>query len=55
LNNHLNHSRTARDLFIHRNSLLKRLNRMQELWGLDFEDSYFVLNLQLAIVESRLG
>ncbi len=55
LDNHLNHARTARDLFIHRNSLLKRLNRMQELWGLDFEDSYFVLNLQLAVVERGLG
>jgi sugar diacid utilization regulator len=55
LNNHQNQAGTARDLFIHRNSLLKRLTRIQELWKLDFEDPYFMLNLHLAIVEQRLG
>ena len=55
LNHHLNASQTSRELFIHRNSLLKRLNRSKELWTLDFEDPYFVLNLHLAIIDWRLN
>jgi purine catabolism regulator len=50
-----NASHTAQVLFIHRNSLLKRLERIQELWKMDFEDPYFVLNLQLAIKDWRLS
>ncbi|MEM5776564.1 MAG: helix-turn-helix domain-containing protein, partial [Anaerolineaceae bacterium] len=37
LQNQFNHSRTAQALFIHRNSLLKRLDRIRDLWGIDFE------------------
>ena len=54
LDSNLNTSHAAQALFIHRNSLLKRLERMQELWKLNFEDPYFVLNLQLALKTWRL-
>ena len=55
LQNQFNHSRTAQALFIHRNSLLKRLDRIQELWGIDFQDSQALLNLHLAILERKLN
>lgn len=54
LDHHLNASQTAQALFIHRNTLLKRLRRMQTRWDLDFEDPYFVLNLHLALKGRRL-
>jgi len=38
LKNNLNYSQTARDLFIHRSTLGYRLNRIQQLVGIDFDD-----------------
>ncbi len=55
LQNQFNHSRTAQALFIHRNSLLKRLDRIQELWGVDYQDSQALLNLHLAILERKIN
>lgn len=54
LDHHLNTSHTAAALFIHRNTLLKRLARLQELWPLHLDDPYFVLNLHLAVKHRRL-
>ena len=54
LDHHLNASHTAQALFIHRNTLLKRLQRLQELWTMDWEDPYYVLNLHLALKHHRL-
>jgi PucR family transcriptional regulator, purine catabolism regulatory protein len=52
-----NHMRAARDLHVHRNTLIYRLERIQELLGgADLEDPEIRLNLQLALkIRSALG
>jgi PucR family transcriptional regulator, purine catabolism regulatory protein len=52
-----NHMRAARDLNVHRNTLIYRLERIQELLGdADLEDSEMRLNLQLALkIRAALG
>jgi purine catabolism regulator len=52
-----NHMRAARDLNVHRNTLIYRLERIQELLGgLDLEDPEARLNLQLALkIRAALG
>jgi purine catabolism regulator len=52
-----NHMRAARDLNVHRNTLIYRLERIQELLGgADLEDPEIRLNLQLALkIRAALG
>jgi PucR family transcriptional regulator, purine catabolism regulatory protein len=52
-----NHMRAARDLNVHRNTLIYRLERIQELLGgVDLEDPETRLNLQLALkIRAVLG
>jgi sugar diacid utilization regulator len=52
-----NHMRAARDLNVHRNTLIYRLERIQELLGgLNLEDPEARLNLQLALkIRAALG
>jgi purine catabolism regulator len=52
-----NHMRAARDLNVHRNTLIYRLERIQELLGgADLEDPELRLNLQLALkIRAALG
>ena len=52
-----NHMRAARDLNVHRNTLIYRLERIQELLGgADLEDPETRLNLQLALkIRAALG
>src|SRR5579864_535743 len=52
-----NHMRAARDLSVHRNTLIYRLERIQELLGgADLEDPETRLNLQLALkIRGALG
>ncbi len=52
-----NHMRAARDLNVHRNTLIYRLERIQELLGgVDLEDPETRLNLQLALkIRTALG
>jgi purine catabolism regulator len=52
-----NHMRAARDLSVHRNTLIYRLERIQELLGgVDLEDPEARLNLQLALkIRAALG
>jgi len=52
-----NHMRAARDLNVHRNTLIYRLERIQELLGgSDLEDPEIRLNLQLALkIRAALG
>jgi PucR family transcriptional regulator, purine catabolism regulatory protein len=52
-----NHMRAARDLHVHRNTLIYRLERIQELLGgANLEDPETRLNLQLALkIRSALG
>jgi purine catabolism regulator len=52
-----NHMRAARDLNVHRNTLIYRLERIQELLGgVDLEDPEARLNLQLALkIRAALG
>lgn len=54
LDNTLNLKKTADKLFIHRNTLTQRINKIQEIWKMDLEDEYSVLNLHLAIKEFRI-
>lgn len=48
-NHHANVSQTAESLFIHRNTLLYRLDRIQELTGQDIDQPDMRLALQLAL------
>lgn len=48
-NHHANVSQTAESLFIHRNTLLYRLERIQELTGQDIDQPDMRLALQLAL------
>lgn len=50
-----NASETADRLFLHRNSLLYRLERIQELTGLDLKEPEARLALQLGLLTIRKG
>lgn len=50
-----NASETADRLFLHRNSLLYRLERIQNLTGLDLKDTEVRLALQLGLLTLRRG
>ena len=50
-----NASETADRLFLHRNSLLYRLERIQELTGLDLKESDARLALQLGLLANTEG
>ena len=50
-----NASETADRLFLHRNSLLYRLERIQELTGLDLKNPDARLALQLGLLAAREG
>ena len=50
-----NASETADRLFLHRNSLLYRLERIQELTGLDLKEPDARLALQLGLLAIREG
>ena len=39
LKNERNHQITSQELFIHRNTLFKRLKKIEELWPLDYENA----------------
>lgn len=47
--NQLNIAETARQLFIHRNSLLYRIDKIQRILLLDLKDSDELLKIQLAL------
>ena len=47
--NNQNSIPTARELFVHRNTLLYRLERISEVLGLDFSNSEQILIIQLAL------
>ncbi len=49
LDNLANAQKTSEVLFIHRNTLRQRLLRMQDLWGIDFEDTHTLINLTISI------
>lgn len=57
ISNHLNASRTAKDLFIHRETMVYRLKRIKELTSIDFDDSnqYLYLLLSLRILETSIA
>lgn len=45
----MNHSKTARKLFIHRNTLSYRLDRIREIADIDFENNGLLLKWQLGL------
>ena len=45
-----NISRTAERLYIHRHTLMKRLDKIQELCGIDFNDYYARIYMSLALL-----
>jgi purine catabolism regulator len=48
-------NQAARALFIHRNTLYQRLDKISELWGVDFQEPLVLLNLNLATKDWRLN
>jgi len=50
-----NASEAADRLFLHRNSMLYRLERIQKLTGLDFKDHRVALALQLGLLATERG
>lgn len=51
LDNKFNSVEAAKKLNIHRNTLSQRLEKMARKWKVDFDDSYFLLNLHVSIKE----
>lgn len=49
ISNKLNVAETARQLYIHRNSLLYRIEKIQSILVSDFKDSEELLKIQIAI------
>ncbi|MGB1250382.1 MAG: PucR family transcriptional regulator [Candidatus Promineifilaceae bacterium] len=45
---------TAQKLHVHRNTLVKRLNRIEQLCGLELRNSAEILNLYIALLSSQL-
>jgi len=54
LNNAGNAQKTARDLYVHRSTLLYRLARIEELFGLSLDDHEIRVNLHIALVTEKL-
>jgi len=50
-----NASEAADRLFLHRNSMLYRLERIQKLTGLDLKDDMVALALQLGLLANERG
>jgi DNA-binding PucR family transcriptional regulator len=50
-----NASPAADRLFLHRNSMLYRLERIQKLTGLDLKDDMVALALQLGLLANERG
>jgi DNA-binding PucR family transcriptional regulator len=50
-----NASEAADRLFLHRNSMIYRLERIQTLTGLDLKDDRVALALQLGLLASEMG
>lgn len=44
----------SQKLFIHRNTLRQRLQKINDLWEIDFEDTYTLVNLYIALKIRRL-
>ena len=51
----MNASEAADRLFLHRNSMLYRLERIQKLTGLDLKDAKVALALQLGLLTNERG
>jgi purine catabolism regulator len=51
----MNASEAADRLFLHRNSMLYRLERIQKLTGLDLKDDMIALALQLGLLANERG
>ncbi len=54
LSNNLNVSETAREMFIHRNTLIYRLDKIQRLTGLDIRKFSDALNFRILFILSKL-
>ncbi len=50
-----NKQKAAQALFIHRNTLSQRLTKISDIWGIDLDDSFTLINLHIAIKEWRLS
>ena len=50
-----NKQNVAKALFIHRNTLRQRLEKLSQRWGINFEDSYGLANFYIAIKQKKLG
>lgn len=49
-----NKQRVSQKLFIHRNTLRQRLQKIEDSWGIDFGDAYTLVNLYIALKIRRL-
>lgn len=54
LKNQKNSSLTAKELYLHRNTLIHRLNKISEILKVDLDDSEKVLELQLALKAMKI-
>jgi PucR family transcriptional regulator, purine catabolism regulatory protein len=50
-----NKQKAAQVLFVHRNTLSQRLRKISDIWGIDLDDSFTLINLHIAIKEWRLS
>jgi PucR family transcriptional regulator, purine catabolism regulatory protein len=50
-----NKQKAAQALFVHRNTLSQRLRKISDIWGIDLDDSFTLINLHIAIKEWRLS
>ena len=50
-----NKQKAAQALFVHRNTLSQRLRKIRDIWGIDLDDSFTLINLHIAIKEWRLN
>jgi purine catabolism regulator len=55
LDNQTSANKAAQEIFIHRNTLYQRLEKISDLWGIDLQDPLMVLNINMAIKEWRLN
>ena len=49
-----NKQQVSQKLFIHRNTLRQRLQKLNDTWGIDFEDAYTLVNLYIALKARQL-
>ena len=54
LSNNLNVSETARDMYIHRNTLIYRIDKIEKLTGLDLRNFSDALNFRILYILSKL-